>query len=95
MTQVKKISKGDKFICVRNGLEATVISLTTEPGKLIGLQFTQNVNGHSCDNRGPHGFCLWASQSDILTRQEFEASLKVKEEAAALVYEELDSITLE
>lgn len=99
MTQIKKISKGDVFVCTLKRLKSpvagTIIALTNEPGKLIGLEFSENVNGHSCDGRGKDGHCLWASQYDILTKEEYEASLKVTEEAKKIVYSEMDSITLD
>lgn len=99
MTQAKKISKGDKFVCTLKRLSkpliGTVIALTNEPGKKIGLEFEEDVKGHSCDGRGKDGHCLWASQYDILTKEEYEASLKVTEEAKKIVYSEMDSITLD
>lgn len=99
MTQVKKISKGDRFICVLNRLSkptlGTVIALTNEPGKLIGLEFAEDVKGHSCDNRGKPGYCLWASRYDILAESEYEDSLRISDTAKSIVYTEMDSITLD
>lgn len=99
MTQVKKISKGDKFVCTLDRLSkptlGTVIALTNEPGKLIGLQFAEDVKGHSCDNRGKHGYCLWVSRYNILTESEYADSLKVEQEAKSMVYSDMDSITLD
>ena len=99
MTQVKKINKGDKLVCTLRRLVqplvGEVIALTNEPGKLIGLEFNEDVKGHSCDNRGKQGYCLWASQFDVLTEAEYEDLKKVKQEAQELVYKEMDFITLE
>lgn len=99
MTQVKKINKGDKFVCTLARLPkptlGTVIALTNEPGKLIGLEFAEDIKGHSCDNRGKPGYCLWASKYDVLTEAEYADSLKVAQEAKGMAYSEMDSITLD
>ena len=77
MTSVKSIKKGDKFWCLGQGIETptlgTVIALTTNPTKTIGLQFETKIAGHSCDGRGPEGYCLWVRPDDILTEEEYEA----------------------
>lgn len=82
MTSVKSIKKGDKFWCLGQGIASptlgTVIALTTNPAKSIGLQFDVNVGGHSCDNRGVHGQCLWVRSFDILTDEEYEAKKAVE-----------------
>jgi hypothetical protein len=79
MTNVKTIHKGDKFWYIGQiaggPIMGTVIALTSYAGKQIGLQFEVNISGHSCDGRGPEGFCLWARPSDILTDDEYKAKL--------------------
>jgi hypothetical protein len=96
MTQVKCIKKGDQFYCTHKRVPSvmlcTVIALTDEPGKLIGVEFEECVNGHSCDNRGVEGNCLWVSPYDLLNEEEYEANNKVKE--AVSKYKELDTLQL-
>ena len=77
MTSVKSIKKGDKFWCLGQGIATptfgTVIALTTNPAKSIGLQFDTKIGGHTCDGRGVEGCCLWVRPVDILTDEEFQA----------------------
>ncbi len=89
MTKVKKIVKGDVFICLHPRLGAAipgkVIALTSDETKQIGLEFDQNVNGHSCDGRGLDGHCLWVRPQYILTPAEYEQELKAKQAAADVI----------
>ena len=101
MTQVEKVCKGDRFVCLhprmRNHLVGVVIVLTPDPAKNIGLQFDENIDGHSCDGRGKDGYCLWVRLNDILTESEYIESLKIKQaalEAIILSETELDEIVL-
>jgi hypothetical protein len=66
------LTKGTKVkVCIpsKMGNElkiAEVIVLTKELGKQIGVKFDEVVNGgHTCDGKGPEGFCLWASKDHI------------------------------
>lgn len=100
MTKAKKISKGDTFICqhprLGTAIPGKVIALTTDETKQIGLQFEQNVNGHSCDGRGPDGHCLWVRPQHILTLEEYEQEQKVKLAAAeSLAAADLEELILE
>lgn len=99
MTNVKEIKKGDQFWCLGQGIATptlgTVIALTSNPSKQIGLEFQEAVGVHSCDNRGREGYCLWVTPNDILTQDEYTA----KQEAdaatnAALASEDIDVLTL-
>ena len=100
MTKAKKIVKGDKFVCLlpRLGtpLVGTVISLTTDETKQVGLEFDQQVNGHTCDGRGKEGHCLWTRPAFLLTIEEYEQQLKSKLAAADNIGgTDLDELVLE
>lgn len=95
MTSVKKIIKGDIFWCLGQGLsqpvKGTVIALTSNLGKRIGLEFAEPVGAHSCDGRGKDGYCLWVREDDILTEDEYQAKLA----ADAATTAALDAVDLE
>ena len=88
MTQIDTIHRGDQFWCLHRRLLrpqfGTVIALTTEPGKSIGLEFADPIGGHSCDGRGQDGYCLWVTPEHILTDAEFQYKKMALEEAEAL-----------
>lgn len=96
MTQVAEINKGDKFWCSHRRLPSdmigTVIVMTDEPGKLIGLEFDKDIDGHSCDGRGKDGCCLWVNVDHILTNDEYQSRELAKKLASP--YSELPKIVL-
>lgn len=99
MTSVKSIQKGDRFWCLGQGLSqpaiGTVIALTSNLGKRIGLEFDDPIGAHSCDGRGKNGYCLWVREFDILTDGEYQAKLEAEAAtAAALSGEDLEELTL-
>lgn len=99
MTSVKSIHKGDKFWCLGQGLAqpafGTVIALTSNLGKQIGLEFDEPIGVHSCDGRGKEGYCLWVRAEDILTDDEYNAKqVADAATAASLAADDLDEITL-
>lgn len=96
MTQVAEINKGDKFWSTHRRLPkpmvGTVIVMTDEPGKLIGLEFEVDVGGHSCDGRGANGHCLWTVPEHLLTDEEYTSQEAAKQ--AASPYSELPKVVL-
>lgn len=81
MTSVKSIKKGDKFWSFSKRLPepkyGTVIALTTNSGKQIGLQFDEEIEGcHDCEGRGEKNRCLWVRPWTILTDAEYKAKLE-------------------
>jgi len=88
MTKVKKISKGDKFVCLHPRMPCVaigkVIALTSDPSKMIGLEFDDPIGIHSCDNRGKDKHCIWVSPNDILTEEEYDELMKAKKSTAAV-----------
>lgn len=99
MTSVKQIKRGDRFWCLGQGLSepalGTVVAITSNVGKQIGLEFDEPIGGHNCDGKGKQGYCLWVRTFDILTEDEYQAKLAAdKATAAALEAEDLDVLTL-
>lgn len=98
MTKVNRIIKGDKFICihprVKGGHLGTVISITTNPTKNIGLQFDQPIGFHSCDGKGKDGYCIWVRPSDIMTEEEYKEDQKIRNAASAVATTELEELIL-
>lgn len=98
MTQASKVSVGDKMWCTHRRLSSpllgTIIVLTDEPGKMIGLKFEEDINGHSCDGRGQDKYCLWASPVHILTEEEYADKITAEQAALATKPNEFQSITL-
>lgn len=97
MTKIEEISKGDKFWCNHRKagskyILGTVIALTDQPGKLIGLQFEANVSGHSCDGKGKQGYCLWTGIENLLSESEYADHLKTVKSATQ--FNEFDKISL-
>jgi hypothetical protein len=83
-TAVTEFELGDEFWCVHRLMPepilGTIVGLTDADGKLIGLDFGQDMGGHSCDGRGTNGHCLWVLPKDIYTEAEWAA---VSEELTA------------
>lgn len=98
MTKVEKIQKGDKFVCMHPRMPApfvgVVIALTTDPGKMIGLEFPDPIGIHSCDGRGKDKHCIWVRPEHIATEEEFTQSLKVKEATKAAAAKDLEELVL-
>lgn len=99
MTNVKTIQKGDKFWCFNRQLVqptcGTVIALTSNPSKQIGIEFEEPIGAHSCDNRGKDGHCLWTNPSWILTDEEYQAkSVADTVIAASLHAEDIEVLNL-
>ena len=68
---------GDKYWCVLSRLQTpllgTIVALTDIPGKLIGLEFSIHVNGHTCDGCGHDGKCLWVTPESIYNQTEWKS----------------------
>ncbi len=98
MTLATSVNKGDEFWCTHRRLPkpmlGVVIALTDQPGKLIGLEFKDNVKGHSCDGRGANGHCLWVAPEHILTPVEFKEREETLSVARAMKYKEFDKIEI-
>src|SRR5262245_55306889 len=90
-TKVAKIKKGDKFWCVHRKLPqpklGTVFCLTNEPGKLVGLEFTEplpeGLNHLDGDGRGKLGLCMWAHPDHMLSEAEYKAQQEAETAAKA------------
>ena len=71
-----KIEINQQYWCVHRTLMkpllGTIIALTNSPGKMIGIQFDVNINGHSCDGRGVDGHCLWVTSQIIYNQFEWD-----------------------
>lgn len=76
MTNIKKIKKGDRFVCLHPRITThalgTVIAITSNPSKQIGLELDEPVGFHSCDGRGKDKYCIWVRTTDIFTQEEYE-----------------------
>lgn len=98
MTKTNKIKKGDKFVCLHPRMSApvvgSVIALTSDPTKMIGLEFDDAVGFHSCDGRGKDKYCIWVRPEDILTEEEYTESIKAKEAIQAAAAVDLEEIVL-
>ncbi len=69
---------GDKFWCIDPILSApklgSIVSLTDNPGKMIGLQFDEKIGSNiSCDGVGAADSCLWVRPDSIYTEVEWQA----------------------
>jgi hypothetical protein len=97
MTKIAKIKKGDKFVCLHPRMAqiyvGTVVALTTDPAKAVGLEFVEQVGFHSCDGKGKDKHCIWVRPSDILTEEEYAIRNKIKQDAARS-FVELDELVL-
>jgi hypothetical protein len=98
MTQAVTISVGDKMWCTHRRLPSpllgTIIVLTDEPGKMIGLEFEEEVNGHTCDGRGQDKKCLWVLPIHIMTEVEYADMIAAEQSAIVAKPNEFQSITL-
>ena len=77
-TADKSFSVGDKYWCVdpylSTPLLGTIIALTDNNSKKIGLEFAENIGSpHGCDNAGREGFCLWTNELWIYNETEWES----------------------
>lgn len=68
----------DKFWCVDSHLKepklGSIVSLTDNPGKMIGLQFDEKIGSNvSCDGAGAVDSCLWVRPDSIYTEVEWQA----------------------
>lgn len=50
----------------------TILTITAEVGKSIGVLFETYVGGHSCDGRGEEGKCLWLHPSNVFETTDLE-----------------------
>lgn len=92
-----KIKKGDIVICSHPRLshpsKGIIIALTDEPGKMIGIELTEQVGFHSCDGRGRDKHCVWARPEHIMTQEEYSSNIRVKEESLRK-YQEFEELVL-
>jgi predicted nuclease of predicted toxin-antitoxin system len=76
MPKPEEIRKGNTYWCVHRRLampkQATVIALTDNAGKQVGVQFDEDIQGHNCDGRGEKGRCLWMRPFNLYTDEEYE-----------------------
>ncbi len=70
---------GDLVIALRRNqgwTAGTVIALTDEPGKAIGVEYDEAVGEHSCDGRGKDRFCSWIHPDHVFDVRQAESLLK-------------------
>lgn len=71
-----KVKKGQSFWCLHPRLsepeKGTIIALTNNPAKMIGMEFKKAVGLHSCDGRGADSSCLWVLPKHIVTDEKYE-----------------------
>lgn len=84
---------GDKYWCVMRKLPhpmlGTIIRLTNTAGKHIGLQFEEDVCGHSCDGHGLNGRCFWVTTEWIYSEEEWESLSKISRSSQMFAHEAL------
>jgi hypothetical protein len=98
----RKLKKGESYWVVGNEDMPTVrkgriIRLSDEPGKAVGLEFDEPIEGvnHTCDGRGKQGHCLYARPDQVLDDKAMEAWKAHKKEAQApSPYEDFDELTV-
>lgn len=73
------IQLGDRFVVVNTKLsspcEGTVIAITQQPGKLVGLELDEPKGIHSCDGRCKDKHGLWVRPKDLMTPEQFRAKV--------------------
>ena len=69
--EAKSLKKGDEYWCMLTRLpvpkKGKIIALSTSLAKQIGLEFDEDVGGHSCDGRGKDGHCLYCRVEHLAT----------------------------
>jgi hypothetical protein len=97
-----KIKKGEEYWCLLARLgkprKGKVISLTSVLSKQIGLEFSENVSGHSCDGKGKNGYCLWCRAEHLATDEQMEKMDEQEKRDAVVIAsrqgEEVDEIDI-
>jgi hypothetical protein len=62
---------------LKGALPAKLVALTSEPGKIVGVEFNEDIGGHSCDGAGLQGHCMWILPENIFTTKEAEELRKL------------------
>lgn len=96
----KKFKKGDKLWYkarqMPRPLLGTLVCITTEPGKILGLEFDvelpKDLAHLDLDGRGKKGFCVWAHPVNVLSEDEYRALLNSRAEKDS--FKELDELVL-
>jgi hypothetical protein len=96
----KQFKKGDKLWYkarqMPQPLLGTLVCITTEPGKILGLEFDvelpKDLAHLDLDGRGKKGFCVWAHPANVLNEEEFRALLNSRAEKES--FTELDELVL-
>lgn len=94
----RKFKKGDRLWYkarqMSRPLVGTVVCITTEPGKILGLQFEEklpdNLSHLDLDGRGKKGYCVWAHPSQVMTEDEHKAMLDSRK--GKPTHQELDEL---
>jgi len=95
---MKKLKKGDrlwyKARSMPEFMNGTLLCITTEPGKILGLQFDEPVpeslSHLDLDGRGRKGYCTWAHPTEVYNDDEHKELLNRQPPQ----YEELDELEL-
>lgn len=77
---VPSLKKGEQYWCFQRHFTrpmlGTIICLTTTPGKLIGLQFEEELPAPlahlDCDGRGKRGYCAWSHPNYLYTKESLD-----------------------
>ncbi len=103
-TRAKSIQKGQKFWSLHPKLGrpmlGTVVCLTTEPGKMVGLEFEEplppGLSHLDLDGRAKKGYSMWAHPEHILTEKEYEGACEAQAaaKARAASIKEVDELVL-
>ena len=80
--------------------KATVVVITDNLGKQVGVQFDEpGIGSHNCDGYGSTSNCLWVRATEVLNDKEVSDLMAVHAEAqkhaAASSFKEIPSITVE
>ena len=90
--RIARIGKGPQ--------KATVVVVTDNLGKQVGVQFDEpGIGVHNCDGYGSNLNCLWVRATDVLNDAEVADLMALHAEAqkhaAAISFKEIPSITVE
>lgn len=93
-----KLTKGEVVAVVLHSrlakpMVGTILVLTAEVGKTVGVQFESDVKGHTCDGRGENGKCLWVSPMNVFSPEEIPEQKPEKPPVAEFQNIEIDLTT--
>lgn len=107
----RKIRKGETYWIMGHEevpvpRKGKIIRISNEPGKPIGVEFTEPIGGtdengqpwgvtHTCDGRGKSGHCLYVRPDQVLDEKAMQAhKARQAEQAAASTFDEFEEMTV-